>query len=133
MELLLVTGFLGAGKTTFLKRLLLLWKDRRIALIVNEFGQANIDGLLLSDLGASLREVTGGSVFCACRMDQFQAALSETVLQQPDIVLVEASGLSDPTAVKAGWVSSFLTTISRTQTCWPNFSQMILSAASSLL
>ena len=101
MELLLVTGFLGAGKTTFLKRLLRFWKDRRIALIVNEFGQANIDGLLLSDLGASLREVTGGSVFCACRMDQFQAALGEAVLKNPGMILVEASGLSDPTAVKA--------------------------------
>jgi len=101
LELLLVTGFLGAGKTTFLKRLLPLWKDRRIALIVNEFGQANIDGLLLSDLGTSLREVTGGSVFCACRMDQFQAALGEAIQKNPDMILVEASGLSDPTAVKA--------------------------------
>lgn len=100
MELLLVTGFLGAGKTTFIKRLLTLWKEHRLALIVNEFGQANIDGRLLSDLGASLREVTGGSVFCACRMDQFQTALAETVKMNPDMILVEASGLSDPTAVK---------------------------------
>ena len=100
MELLLVTGFLGAGKTTFLGRLLSLWKDRRLALIVNEFGQANVDGKLLSDLGASLREVTGGSIFCSCRMDQFQAALTDTMQKNPDMILVETSGLSDPTAVK---------------------------------
>lgn len=100
MELLLVTGFLGAGKTTFLGRLLSLWKDRRLALIVNEFGQANVDGKLLSDLGASLREVTGGSIFCSCRMDQFQAALTDTIQKNPDMILVEASGLSDPTAVR---------------------------------
>ena len=101
MELLLVTGFLGAGKTTFLKRLIALWKDRRLALIVNEFGRAGVDGKLLQELGASLREVTGGSVFCSCRMDQFEEALSEVISENPDIILVEASGLSDPTAVRA--------------------------------
>ena len=101
MELLLVTGFLGAGKTTFLKRLIALWKDRRLALIVNEFGRVGVDGSLLSGLGASLREVTGGSVFCSCRLDQFREALGGVVNENPDVILVEASGLSDPTAVRA--------------------------------
>ncbi len=86
MELLLVTGFLGAGKTTFLRRLLSLWKDRRLALIINEFGQANIDGKLLS-------------VFCSCRMDQFEKTLRESADINADVILVEASGLSDPTGV----------------------------------
>ncbi len=101
MELLLVTGFLGAGKTTFLKRLIALWKDRRLALIVNEFGRVGVDGSLLNSLGVSLCEVTGGSVFCSCRLDQFEEALDGIVNENPDVILVEASGLSDPTAVRA--------------------------------
>lgn len=100
MRLLLITGFLGAGKTTFLKRLLSLCADEKPALIVNEFGKVGVDGALLSGMGATLREVTGGSVFCTCRLDQFEEALSAVAREKPDLILVEASGLSDPTAVK---------------------------------
>lgn len=100
MRLLLVTGFLGAGKTTFLKRLLKLYAQEKLALIVNEFGKVGVDGALLEGLGATLREVTGGSVFCSCRMDQFENALQAAEKENPDLILVEASGLSDPTAVK---------------------------------
>lgn len=100
MRLLLVTGFLGAGKTTFLKRLLKLHARQKTAVIVNEFGRAGMDGALLEGLGATLREVTGGSAFCACRLDQFEDALRAVAVEQPDWVFVEASGLSDPSAVK---------------------------------
>ena len=101
MDLILITGFLGAGKTTFLKALLPLYADRRIALIINEFGKVGVDGVLLGGLGAFLHEVTGGSVFCSCRLDQFEEALLKTLAETPDVILVEASGLSDPTAVRA--------------------------------
>jgi len=101
MDLLLVTGFLGAGKTTLLKRLVDLWKDRPLALVVNEFGREGVDGALLTGLGASLREVTGGSVFCVCRCEQFDAALHQIVHEGPERIVVEASGLSDPTNVRA--------------------------------
>ena len=51
-RLYLVTGFLGAGKTTFLKRFLRLFAGQKIQLIVNEFGKEGVDGALLADLGA---------------------------------------------------------------------------------
>lgn len=101
MDLLLVTGFLGAGKTTFLKRLVEMWKDRPLALVVNEFGREGVDGALLTGLGASLREVAGGSIFCVCRSEQFDAALHQIVHEGPERIVVEASGLSDPTSVRA--------------------------------
>ena len=101
MKLILITGFLGTGKTTFLKKLLPTFGDKKLALIVNEFGKVGMDGAVLSQLGATLREITGGSVFCSCRQDQFEAALGKVAVENPDIILVEASGLSDPTAVKA--------------------------------
>lgn len=97
-RLYLITGFLGAGKTTFLRQFLSLFHSDRIRLIINEFGQEGIDGTLLSDLDAVIREISGGSVFCACRMDQFEAALHQC--GEEETILVEASGLSDPTGVR---------------------------------
>lgn len=97
-RLYLITGFLGAGKTTFLRQFLSLFPSEKIRLIINEFGQVGIDGTLLSDLDAVMREISGGSVFCACRMDQFEAALRQCGTEET--ILVEASGLSDPTGVR---------------------------------
>lgn len=98
--LYLVTGFLGAGKTTFLKQFLSLFSGQRIRIIVNEFGREGVDGALLARLDAQLREIAGGSVFCACRLDQFVQALREALAGSPDVIVVEASGLSDPTGVR---------------------------------
>lgn len=99
-DLYLITGFLGAGKTTFLKNFVREFPGDRIHLIVNEFGKGSVDGALLADVGAYLREISGGSVFCACRMDQFEKALEESAAEEPGVILVEASGLSDPTGVR---------------------------------
>lgn len=99
-KLYLITGFLGAGKTTFIKSFVRLFAGRKIQLIVNEFGQEGVDGVLLSGLDAYLSEISGGSVFCSCRMDQFEAALRAAAEVAPDVIIVEASGLSDPTGVR---------------------------------
>ncbi len=99
-RLYLITGFLGAGKTTFLKNFIRLFAGQKIQLIVNEFGKEGVDGALLSDLGAFLEEISGGSVFCSCRLDQFEKVLRESEALSPDVILVEASGLSDPTGVR---------------------------------
>ncbi len=98
-RLYLITGFLGAGKTTFLKNFIRLFAGQKIQLIVNEFGEAGVDGVLLSDLGAYLSEISGGSVFCSCRLDQFEKVLRQSADVNADVILVEASGLSDPTGV----------------------------------
>lgn len=99
-RLYLITGFLGAGKTTFLKNFIRLFAGQKIQLIVNEFGEAGVDGVLLSDLGAYLSEISGGSVFCSCRLDQFEKVLRQSADVNADVILVEASGLSDPTGVR---------------------------------
>ena len=100
-ELILVTGFLGAGKTTLLRNLLRLSAGKRVHLIVNEFGKVGVDGALLEGLGASMDEIVNGSIFCVCRLDQFEAALDAVQRSLPELLFVEASGLSDPTAIRA--------------------------------
>ena len=99
-KLYLITGFLGAGKTTFLKNFIRLFAGQKIQLIINEFGKEGVDGVLLSDLGAYLNEIAGGSVFCSCRLDQFENVLRKSADINADVILVEASGLSDPTGVR---------------------------------
>ena len=95
--LYLVTGFLGAGKTTFLREFLGLFDGLRTAVLVNEFGKTGVDGALLEESRPfALREVDNGSIFCACRLEQFADALEELCTLAPDIILIEASGLSDP-------------------------------------
>jgi G3E family GTPase len=99
-RLILVTGFLGAGKTTFLKGFLKRFPKKRMHVIVNEFGKAGVDGTLLSELGATVDEISNGSIFCACRQDRFEEALCDALTKEPDLILTEASGLSDPTAIR---------------------------------
>lgn len=99
-RLYLITGFLGAGKTTFLRRFVRLFPERKIALVINEFGKNGVDGALLRDLEVALTEIDNGSIFCACKLEQFEHALRDILQENPDLIFVEASGLSDPTAVK---------------------------------
>ena len=65
-RLYLITGFLGAGKTTFLKQFMKQFSSERMHIIVNEFGKEGIDGELLSELGIALDEINNGSIFCSC-------------------------------------------------------------------
>lgn len=97
--LYLITGFLGAGKTNFLHRFLKQFKNNSIRVIVNEFGKTGVDGMLLKSLGVISDEISGGSIFCTCRSDQFEKALDIAVITSPDYIIVEASGLSDPTGI----------------------------------
>jgi len=100
VQLYLITGFLGAGKTTFLKNLIQTMSSRRLRVIVNEFGKEGIDGQLLKELGVALDEINNGSIFCTCRLDKFEEVLDNALLDPPEILLVEASGLSDPTNIR---------------------------------
>ncbi len=99
----LVTGFLGSGKTTFLKNLLTQYADKkRIAVIQNEFAETGIDGKELQTGGwkFDLLEVNKGSVFCICLFSDFRVQLSDFIEKyQPDLVLLEATGLADPISI----------------------------------
>ena len=99
----LVTGFLGSGKTTFLKRILETYSsERKIAIIQNEFAPASIDGAELKREGKSFEilEINNGSVFCVCLLSHFVSSLEAFVKEcHPDMIFLESSGLSDPIAI----------------------------------
>jgi len=93
-----LSGFLGAGKTTALKDVLLRRADReRIAVVVNEFGTLGVDGALLSDCASCiLKEVPGGCVCCTA-MGDLEASLEEiSDLVAPDRFVLEPTGLARP-------------------------------------
>lgn len=99
----LVTGFLGSGKTTLLKRYLEKCSEtRKVAIIQNEFAEVNIDSQELKRTGKSFEilEMNNGSVFCVCLLGDFVHSLNEFILKhRPDILILEASGLSDPVSI----------------------------------
>jgi G3E family GTPase len=96
-----VTGFLGSGKTTLVNRILREQHGRKLAVIVNEFGEVSIDGqLVIHDADAQLVEFNNGCLCCTVRGD-----LVETLgrLQERagslDGILIETTGLADPAPV----------------------------------
>jgi G3E family GTPase len=99
IPVLMLTGYLGAGKTTLLNHLLALpgLRDRRLALIINEFGPLGIDGKLVTPGRYAKFELNKGSVFCICIKTDFIRTL-ETIARDvaPERVIVEATGVADP-------------------------------------
>lgn len=96
MNLVLITGFLGSGKTTFLSNLLKKFKDQKIGIIMNEFGEKGIDGTLIKTEDLDMIELNNGSIFCACIKDNFIQALVEYTKHDINYLFIESTGLADP-------------------------------------
>ena len=90
----IISGFLGAGKTTLIKKLLQdAFKGQQIVLIENEFGEIGIDGGFLKDAGIEIREMNSGCICCSLVGD-FGTALKEvTEKYTPDRIIIEPSGV----------------------------------------
>ena len=90
----IISGFLGAGKTTLIKKLLdEAFHGQKIVLIENEFGEIGIDGGFLKDAGVEITEMNSGCICCSLVGD-FGKALREVKEQfQPDRILIEPSGV----------------------------------------
>jgi G3E family GTPase len=119
---ILITGFLGSGKTTFLKRIIdNNDQKRKIAIIQNEFAPANIDGIELKETGKPFKilELNNGSVFCVCLLQDFISSL-KTFLEEekPDLVILESSGLSDPIAITEILQASLINKLVYLAACW---------------
>lgn len=96
----LVTGFLGSGKTTLIRHLLGQRPEGESwAVLVNEFGEAGVDGALLDDSGVAIEEVAGGCLCCVAA-PAFSVGLNRLIRQyRPDRILIEPSGLGHPAQI----------------------------------
>lgn len=99
IELYLLTGFLGSGKTTFLKSILENADGHKIGIIMNEFGKVGIDGGLVKDKASELIEINRGSIFCSCLQLSFVESLKDMSEKPIDVLFVEGSGLADPSSI----------------------------------
>lgn len=103
IPLYLVSGFLGSGKSSFLKGILdRLGRRYKIAIVQNEFAAVNIDRQILEESAEPhvTMEVNNGSVFCLCLLGNFIPQFAEFLeREKPDIVFIEATGLADPLAL----------------------------------
>ena len=90
----IISGFLGAGKTTLIKKLLKeAFQDEKLVLIENEFGEIGIDGGFLKDAGVQITEMNSGCICCSLVGD-FGTALKDVLNQyHPDRVIIEPSGV----------------------------------------
>ena len=90
----IISGFLGAGKTTFIKKLIEdVFPGERLVLIENEFGEIGIDGGFLKDAGVEITEMNSGCICCTLVGD-FSKALQKVLADYtPDRVIIEPSGV----------------------------------------
>ena len=97
----IISGFLGAGKTSLLNHILNADHGLRVAVLVNDFGEINIDAELVSGVsGESTINLSNGCICCSIRDDLLEATVQ--LIQDPnppEYIVVETSGVSDPEAV----------------------------------
>ncbi|MBR2376927.1 MAG: GTP-binding protein [Clostridia bacterium] len=90
----IISGFLGAGKTTLIKKLFEgAFKREKVALIENEFGEIGIDGTFLKDSGIEIKEINSGCICCSL-VGNFEKSLQELIEKyNPDRIIIEPSGV----------------------------------------
>ena len=97
-SLSILTGYLGSGKTTLLKRIIENL-DRKFAIIMNEFGEINIDAQIIQGKNINIAELTGGCVCCSLT-GEFEEAIKELKEKyDPELIIVETTGVAEPDAL----------------------------------
>ncbi|MBZ0233895.1 MAG: hypothetical protein K8M05_16325, partial [Deltaproteobacteria bacterium] len=100
----ILTGFLGAGKTTTLNRVLAAPHGRRVAVLVNELGRIAIDSKLILFRGSDVLELAGGCVCCKLdvKSDLWDGIAEVVKRTSPDQVVLETTGIAEPAAILEG-------------------------------
>jgi len=98
MHLLLLSGFLGSGKTTFLLQVSrqVIEAGKRVAVVVNEIGEIGVDDRFLRHLGLGVWELPSGCICCTLAGDLVSTLRMLDAEHKPDLVIVEPSGAADP-------------------------------------
>jgi G3E family GTPase len=99
MDMLVVSGFLGSGKTTMVLatvgRIIELTK-KKVVIIVNDFGKIGIDGKVMEKYGLSVTEMPSGCICCTLGSDFLETVRTVADKYRPDLVIVEPTGIADP-------------------------------------
>jgi len=102
MELVLISGFLGSGKTTMLlstvEQIIAMTK-KKVVIIKNDFGNVGIDAKVMEKSGLQVRELPSGCICCTLGVDFLKTLTTVATEYHPDLVFVEPSGLADPASI----------------------------------
>ncbi len=97
---IIITGFLGSGKTTLIKHLLeTSLKDRKVALIENEIGEVSIDSVILKTQNVEISELTAGCMCCTISGDFSNAVTDILENTSPEVLLIETTGIANPISI----------------------------------
>ncbi|WAW14876.1 GTP-binding protein [Peptostreptococcus equinus] len=97
----IISGFLGAGKTSFIKKIIDESKDfNKIAIIENEFGEVSIDGPILEAIGVNVKEINAGCICCSVAGNFSKSLLDIKKNYAPENILVEPSGIAKLSDIK---------------------------------
>ncbi|WP_086665487.1 CobW family GTP-binding protein [Lentzea kentuckyensis] len=99
IPVVVLAGFLGAGKTTLLNHLLRTSGGTRIGVVVNDFGQINIDAFAVSAQVDSMVSLSNGCLCCAVDGTELDGMLAKLAAADLDVIVIEASGLAEPSAL----------------------------------
>jgi len=101
-DIYIISGFLGAGKTTFIRKLLDgPFRGSKVVLIENDFGEISVDAAILKSGSIAVRELNSGCICCSLAGD-FDKALIETIRRyEPDKIVIEPSGVGKLSAIEA--------------------------------
>lgn len=113
-DIYIISGFLGAGKTTLIQKLLTeSFQGRKVALVENDFGEVSVDAALLKGGGYQVKELNAGCICCSLTGD-FIAALSSLLKSyHPEVVLIEPSGVGKLSDVEKACRNSAFTPVAR--------------------
>ena len=103
MRIAQIAGFLGSGKTTTIIELgkrLRLERGKRVAVIVNEIGEVDVDGKFIRDFGLEAKEIIGGCICCSVRRDLLTTLKILHGEYGPDVILIEPTGIALPSQIK---------------------------------
>lgn len=100
VKVTILSGFLGAGKTTLLNHIIRQNQDRKIAILVNDFGKINIDNDLIESREEFKLNLTGGCICCTIQKDLLSSVINLMKQEEkPEYLIVECSGAADPSQV----------------------------------